>query len=70
MEETIILFLTAHNMTVAELADRYKVDHEELLNALSGRNKNMKHVIRRIATDIEGGRLAHDGNTKSNYYHH
>lgn len=57
MEETIILFLTAHNMTVAELADRYKVDHEELLNALSGRNKSMKHVIRRIAMDIKGGRL-------------
>lgn len=55
MEETIILFLAAHNMTVAELADRYEVDHEELLNALSGRNKNMKHVIRRIARDIEGG---------------
>ena len=57
MEETIILFLTVHNMTVAELADRYKVDHEELLNALSGRNKNMKHVIYRIAEDIKGGRL-------------
>ena len=55
MEETIILFLAAHNMTVAELADRYNVDHEELLNALSGRNKNMKSVIRRIARDIEGG---------------
>lgn len=57
MEETIILFLTAHNMTVAELASRYKVDHEELLNALSGRNKNMKHVIRKVARDIEGGKL-------------
>lgn len=57
MEETIILFLTAHNMTVAELADQYEVDHGELLNALSGRNKSMKHVIRQIATDIEGGRL-------------
>lgn len=57
MEETIILFLTAHNMTVAELADRYKVDHEELLNALSGRNKNMKRVIKRIAMDIKGGKL-------------
>lgn len=57
MEETIILFLTVHNMTVAELASRYKVDHEALLNALSGRNKNMKHVIRRIAMDIEGGKL-------------
>lgn len=57
MEETIILFLTVHNMTVAELADRYKVDHEELLNALSGRNKSMKHVIRRIAMDIKGGKL-------------
>lgn len=57
MEETIILFLTAHNMTVAELADRYEVSHEELLNALSGRNKNMKHVIRMIARDIEGGKL-------------
>ena len=57
MEETIILFLAAHNMTVAELADRYKVDHEELLDALSGRNKSMKHVIRRIATDIKGGKL-------------
>lgn len=55
MEETIILFLTAHNMTVAELADRYEVSHEELLNALSGRNKNMKYVIHRIARDIEGG---------------
>lgn len=52
MEETIILFLTAHNMTVA---DRYEVSHEELLNALSGRNKNMKHVIRRIVADIKGG---------------
>lgn len=57
MEETIILFLTVHNMTVAELADRYEVGHEELLNALSGRNKSMKSVIRRIARDIEGGRL-------------
>lgn len=57
MEETIILFLTAHNMTVAELADRYEVDHEELLNALSGRNKNMKHVVHRIARDIKGGEL-------------
>lgn len=57
MEETIILFLTVHNMTVAELADRYEVDHEELLNALSGRNKNMKHVIRKVARDIEGGKL-------------
>ena len=57
MEETIILFLTAHNMTVSELADRYEVSHEELLNALSGRNKSMKSVIRRIARDIEGGRL-------------
>lgn len=55
MEETIILFLAAHNMTVAELADRYEVSHEELLNALSGRNKNMKSVIRMIARDIEGG---------------
>lgn len=55
MEEIIILFLTAHNMTVAELADRYKVDHEELLNALSGRSKSMKSVIRMIARDIEGG---------------
>lgn len=55
MEETIILFLTVHNMTVAELASQYKVDHEELLNALSGRNKNMKSVIRMIARDIEGG---------------
>lgn len=55
MEETIILFLTAHDMTVAELADRYEVSHEELLNALSGRNKSMKSVIRRIARDIEGG---------------
>lgn len=55
MEETIILFLTAHNMTVAELANQYKVDHEELLNALSGRNKSMKSVIRKIARDIEGG---------------
>lgn len=55
MEETIILFLTAHNMTVAELADRYEVGHEELLNALSGRNKSMKSVIRKIARDIEGG---------------
>lgn len=55
MEETIILFLAAHNMTVAELAGQYNVDHEELLNALSGRNKNMKHVIHRIAEDIEGG---------------
>lgn len=55
MEETIILFLAAHNMTVAELANRYEVDHEELLNALSGRNKSMKSVIRRIARDIEGG---------------
>ena len=57
MEETIILFLTAHNMTVAELADQYKVGHEELLNALSGRNKSMKHVIHRIAEDIEGGKM-------------
>lgn len=57
MEETIILFLTAHNMTVAELAGQYNVDHEELLNALSGRNKNMKHVIHRIAEDIEGGKM-------------
>lgn len=57
MEETIILFLAAHNMTVAELADRYEVGHEELLNALSGRNKNMKHVIYRIARDIKGGKL-------------
>ena len=55
MEETIILFLAVHSMTVAELADRYNVDHEELLNALSGRNKSMKSVIRRIAKDIEGG---------------
>lgn len=55
MEEMIILFLAAHNMTVAELADRYEVSHEELLNALSGRNKSMKSVIRRIARDIEGG---------------
>lgn len=52
MEETIILFLAAHNMTVAELAGQYNVDHEELLNALSGRNKSMKSVI---ARDIEGG---------------
>ena len=57
MEEKIILFLTAHNMTVAELADQYKVDHEELLNALSGRNKSMKSVICRIARDIEGGKM-------------
>ena len=57
MEETIILFLTAHDMTVAELADQYKVDHEELLNALSGRNKSRKHVIHRIAEDIKGGKL-------------
>lgn len=57
MEETIILFLTVHNMTTAELADRYEVGHEELLNALSGRNKNMKHVIYRIARDIKGGKL-------------
>ena len=57
MEETIILFLTAHDMTVAELADQYKVDHEELLNALSGRNKSVKHVIHRIAEDIKGGKL-------------
>lgn len=57
MEETIILFLTVHNMTVAELADQYEVDHEELLNALSGRNKNMKNVIHRIAMDIKGGEL-------------
>lgn len=57
MEEMIILFLAAHNMTVAELADRYEVSHEELLNALSGRNKNMKHVIRRIVIDIKGGKL-------------
>lgn len=56
MEETIILFLTAHNVTVAELADRYEADHEKLLNALSGRNKSMKHVIRQIATDIKGGK--------------
>lgn len=55
MEETIILFLAAHNITVAELADRYEVDHEELLNALSGRNKSMKHIIHRIVEDIEGG---------------
>ena len=26
MEETIILFLAAHNMTVAELADKYETD--------------------------------------------
>ena len=57
MEETIILFLAAHNMTVAELADRYEVSHEELLNALSGRNKSMQHVIHRIAKDIEGGKM-------------
>ena len=57
MEETIILFLTAHNMTVAELADRYEVSHEELLNALSGKNKNMKSIICRIARDIEGGKM-------------
>lgn len=57
MEEIIILFLTAHNMTVAELADRYEVSHEELLNALSGRNKNLEHVIHRIAEDIKGGKL-------------
>lgn len=57
MEETIILFLAAHNMTVAELADKYEVGHEELLNALSGRNKSMKSVICRIARDIEGGKL-------------
>ena len=57
MEETIILFLAAHNMTVAELAGRYEVGHEELLNALSGRNKSMKSVIRRIAMDIEGGKM-------------
>ena len=57
MEETIILFLAAHNMTVAELADRYEVGHEELLNALSGRNKSMKSVIRRIAMDIKGGKM-------------
>ena len=57
MEETIILFLAAHNMTVAELADQYNVDHEELLNALSGRNKSMKSVIRRIAMDIKGGKM-------------
>lgn len=57
MEETIILFLAAHNMTVAELADRYEVSHEELLNALSGRNKSMKSVICRIARDIEGGKM-------------
>ena len=57
MEETIILFLTAHNMTVAELADKDEGGHEELLNALSGRNKSMKHVIRRITMDIKGGRL-------------
>lgn len=55
MEETIILFLTVHNMTVAELANQYEVSHEELLNALSGRNKSMKSVIRKIARDIEGG---------------
>ena len=55
MEETIILFLAAHNMTVAELANQYEVSHEELLNALSGRNKSMKSVIRKIARDIEGG---------------
>ena len=55
MEETIILFLTAQDLTVAELADRYEVSHEELLNALSGRNKSMKSVIRRIAMDINGG---------------
>ncbi len=70
MEETIILFLAAHNMTAAELADRYEVSHEELLNALSGRNKNMKYVIRRIATDIEGGRLTHDTSRPCNHYHH
>lgn len=57
MEETIILFLTVHNMTAAELADRYEVGHEELLNALSGRNKNLKHVIHRIAEDIKGGKM-------------
>ena len=57
MEETIILFLTVHNMTVAELADKYEVSHEELLNALSGRNKSMKSVICRIARDIEGGKM-------------
>ena len=57
MEETIILFLAAHNMTVAELADKYEVGHEELLNALSGRNKSMKSVIRRIAMDIKGGKM-------------
>lgn len=57
MEETIILFLTARNMTVAELADRYEVSHEELLNALSGRNKNMKPAIHRIVGDIKGGKL-------------
>jgi len=57
MEETIILFLAAHNMTVAELADRYEVSHEELLNALSGRNKSMKSVIHRIAKDIKGGKI-------------
>ena len=57
MEETIILFLAAHNMTVAELADQYDVSHEELLNALSGRNKSMKSVICRIARDIEGGKM-------------
>lgn len=57
MEETIILFLAAHNMTATELADRYEISHEELLNALSGRNKNMKYVIRRIAMDIKGGKL-------------
>ena len=55
MEETIILFLTVHNMTVDELANQYEVSHEELLNALSGRNKSMKSVIRMIARDIEGG---------------
>lgn len=57
MEETIILFLAVHNMTAAELAGRYEVSHEELLNALSCRNKNMKYVIRRIAMDIKGGKL-------------
>jgi hypothetical protein len=57
VEEMIILFLAAHNMTVAELADRYEVSHEELLNALSGRNKSMKSVIRRITMDIKGGKL-------------
>lgn len=70
MEETIILFLTVHNMTVAELANQYEVGHEELLNALSGRNKSMKSIIHRIARDIEGGRLAHDTSRPCNHYHH